>query len=163
MRKVALWFVLAAISFVVLDQRAVACGCTAPPPIELAKKNADLIFQGKVVGLRPGLNPPQIGQLMIDTGKVLVIRVVRVWKGDLPSTFEMPAWETAGACMGFSREHLQIGTELLIYAKRWKRSDALAPFFMPDAYYTETPCSRTALVGQTKDLDSLGQGYPPKQ
>jgi hypothetical protein len=138
-----------------------SCGCLGQP-LELAKKNADVIFRGKIIDLRPGLNPPLMYGLVRDTGKVVVFQVIRVWKGQVGPVFEMPGWEEAGACIGFRASVLKIGTELLVYAKLRPKSNDPPFSFFPDAYSTDI-CTRTALIERNRDVDELGEGYAPKK
>ena len=149
------------ILFVAAVFTVLACDCVAPP-IEMAMKDADLIFRGKILDLRPGLNPPLLQGVVRDTRKVVVFQVIRVWKGEIGPTFEMPGWEETSACVGFWPSFLKVGTELLVYAKRWPRSANSPSSFFPDVFATSI-CSRTAPVGRTRDIEELGRGYPPRK
>jgi hypothetical protein len=100
--------------------------------------------------------------LVRESGKVIVFQIVRVWKGELGPTFEMPAWEEGGACTGFRASSLKVGTELLVYANRWPKSDDPPFSSFPDTFATSI-CMRTAPIERTKDVDELGQGYLPKK
>ena len=56
----------------------------------------------------------------------------RVWKGDVPQTFEMPAKKEMADCEGFAEDFLKGGTDLLVYA------------FKSQGEYVVTICSRMA-------------------
>jgi len=81
-----------------------------------------------------------------------VFSVDRVWKGNVPPMFEMPALEEGAACAGFWPNLLKVGKNLLVYAKRF-----------PDGtdYLTDI-CTRTAEAGRSTDFAKLGSGRAPK-
>jgi hypothetical protein len=130
-----------------------ACTCEAPG-VRDAKSYADVVFRGTIVALRDSGRPPVGGG---DTGKIAVFRVTRVWKGDVGSTFEMPAYEETSACWGFWPRLLRVDNDLLVYAKRWDWDGKT-----PGTFRFETSiCSRTELARDNKDLAELGAGYEP--
>ena len=108
--------------------------------VRITRKSADIIFQGKIVAFRTA----------DDGQRKAVFSVERVWKGDVPATFEMFAWEGGMGCVSFPRGLLEVGNELLVYARRIE-SD-----------YMTDECSRTALVSKTSDRVELGCGHAPK-
>ena len=119
---------------------AQACDCLAPTAFA-ARKSAGIIFRGKIMGFR-------------DTGRgtpMVVFAVDRVWKGNVPQTFEMPAVKETTGCFGFWPTFLEIGKNLLVYAYQINGKGD---------YFT-TICSRTALIEDTRDVFSLGFGHAP--
>jgi hypothetical protein len=129
-----------------------ACDCSNPP-LEDIRARADVVFRGTIVSLRPAVGPQGFGDTL-DTGKVAVFRVTRVWKGEVGPMFEMPALEETSACWGFWPKLLKAGNDLLVFA-----------FRIPDAtggFIFETGiCSRTATAKDNADIQALGLGYEP--
>jgi len=124
-----------------------ACECSEPT-VSDAKKRATVIFRGTITALRPTNKRSPFG---VDTGKVAVFRVTRVWKGEVGSVFEMPAVTEDGGCWGFSERFLKTASDILVYAFREEGT-----------YYTSI-CSRTQFINfAAKDLEELGPGHPPK-
>jgi len=82
---------------------------------------------------------------------MVVFAVDRVWKGDVPRTFEMPALKETFGCVGFWPTYLEIGKNLLVYAFQINGKGD---------YFTSI-CFRTAPVEDTRDVFSLGFGYTP--
>jgi hypothetical protein len=131
------------------------CTCAAPS-VEEARSRADVVFRGTIVALRPSAKP--IGYLGVtDTGKIAVFQVSRVWKGDVASTFEMPAHEEAAACWGFWPKLLSVGNDLVVYAYRMPGETERGETYI----FETTICSRTAQAGENEDLNALGTGYEP--
>jgi hypothetical protein len=130
-----------------------ACTCSAPPVNE-ARTQADVVFRGTIIALRPSMKPasPAWGH---DTQKIAVFRVSRVWKGEVGHTFEMPAIEETSGCTGFWPDQLKIGNDLLVYAYG-KPGEADGGGFIT------TICSRTWFANKTKDFDELGAGHEPR-
>jgi len=117
-----------------------ARGCTCfSPSAFVAKRDAKIIFRGTITGFR-------------ETGKtpMVVFHVDRVWKGDVPRTFEMPAVKEFSGCVGFWPDFLEVGKTLLVYAFQ----------FRDGGEYETSICSRTAPAKQTRDAFSLGFGRP---
>jgi hypothetical protein len=123
-----------------------ACTCSAPPVSE-ARAQADVVFRGTIIALRPSMKPalPFLGH---DTQKIAVFQISRVWKGDVRTIFEMPAIEETSACWGFRPDQLKIGNDLLVYAYGWPEE--------PDGgFFSTTICSRTCSQTSLKISTSL--------
>jgi hypothetical protein len=121
---------------------AFGCDC-AEVSVKQAKDAAEIIFRGQITAFR-------------DTGKgyrIIVFAVDRVWKGNVPRTFEMSEWIETAQCIGFWPTFVGVGKYLLVYAFRLdgRSSD-----------YVTSICTRTALVETTKDFAVLGAGHAPK-
>ena len=84
-----------------------------------------------------------------------MLQVARVWKGEVGTTFEMPAYEEAAACWGFDRRWLKVGNDLLVVASSLTVDPAGTPIFETGI------CSRTAFAAENKDIEELGPGYDP--
>ena len=117
-----------------------ACECNSPS-FQDAQRHANLIFRGKITSFR-----------VTGTGPQAVFAVERVWKGDVPRTFEMPAHEETIGCIGFWPDWLKVGNDLIVYAFR----------VVQTGYYVTNICSRTDFAATSKDLADLGRGRPPK-
>jgi len=91
-----------------------------------------------------------------DTEKIALFGVARVWKGQLGTTFEMPALEETSACWGFWPELLKVGNDLVYGFKS-------LPAEPPSSVFITHICSRTWLAKGNKDLDQLGIGYEPQK
>jgi hypothetical protein len=133
---------------------AYACGCKAPS-VKAAKEHSGVVFRGTIVELRDAPGPfTSSPPLFRDTGKTAVIRVNRVWKGEVGETFEMPAIEETSVCIGFWPDFLKVGADLLVYAGR---------FFGTSTYVTSV-CTRTSFAKNAKDdFDQLGPGEEPRK
>ena len=134
---------------------AVASACDCIPATPQARlEHSEIVFRGTIVELRDSNRPapnPFPGFIAIkDTGKIAVFHVSRVWKGDVGEMFEMRAVEETSRCIGFSSDHLEVGTELLIYASKTNGE-----------YYTGI-CGGDQLAGQAKDYAVIGPGKPPE-
>src|SRR5580700_2520744 len=101
--------------WVLCTTTASACDCSTPP-VQQAKTLADVVFRGTIIALRPSTKPLGVGS---ETERVAVFRVSRVWKGEVGPTFEMPAQEETGSCVGFWADLLKEGNELVLYATQW--------------------------------------------
>jgi len=117
-----------------------ACDCSAPTVNE-AKKDAQIVFRGTITAFRDSNNRERFA----------VFHVSRVWKGKVPQTFEMLAFEESVACLGFWPQFLSVGNDLLVYA---------FPLGSPPAYFTSF-CTRTSLAKDSKDFEKLGRGRAP--
>jgi len=116
-----------------------ACECQPRPSVLDALKGADIVFRGRVTGFR-------------GAGKgawLVIFTVERVWKGDVPHTFEMPAKKEMADCEGFAEDFLKGGTDLLVYA------------FKNQGQYSVSICSRTAYAATARDFTELGPGIEP--
>jgi len=78
--------------------------------------------------------------------------VSRVWKGEVGKLFEMLAVEETSMCTGFWPEYLKVGTDLLVYAKRWENSE----------YYTGICGSHKLAKKAGTDFRMLGKGKDPQ-
>jgi len=97
----------------------IVLGCTCVEPSVRDKfDHADLVFRGTIIAFRDAQKPGNLSQEVgaSDEKRVAVFRVQRVWKGEVGPTLEMPAVEEGGACVGFSRPFLKVGSDLLVYA-----------------------------------------------
>jgi hypothetical protein len=130
-----------------------ACDCSDPSLQEISAR-ADVIFRGTIVALRPSTGTQGFGDTF-DTGKIAVFHVVRVWKGKLGPTFEMPAVEETSACWGFWPSLLKVGNDLLVFAFRIP-NETTGTFL-----FETTICSRTAPAKGNRDLEELGAGSEP--
>ena len=116
-----------------------ACECQSPS-FRDAQRHADIIFRGRITGFRD-----------TPTGSQAIFAVERVWKGDVPRTFEMPAHKETTACIGFWPDWLKVGSDLIVYAFR----------VVQTGYYVTNICSRTSFAATSKDLAALGPGRGP--
>jgi len=127
-----------------------ACDCS-DPGVQRKSSSSDLIFRGTITALRDASKLAGI-KFTKDTGKIVVFRVTRVWKGDVPQTFEMPAVEETSMCIGFWPDFLKVGADLLVYASRSGGPD-----------YDTSICGFHMLAKNSKDLRKLGPGEEPKK
>jgi len=70
-----------------------------------------MVFEAKIIAIK---GPPTTGSWPAGT---VQFSVSKVWKGDVPTEFEMPAVVVGGSCLGFYSFLLKPGNELLVYAK----------------------------------------------
>ena len=120
---------------------AVACDCVELPA-KVAKASAEIVFRGTVTSLR-------------DSGKgypMAVFRVARVWKGNVPETYEMAARKELFGCIGFVAP-VEIGSEFLVYAGRIDRSIG--------SEYIPQPCQTKLTKDAEGQLRALGRGRSP--
>ncbi len=86
----------------------------------------------------------------------MLFRVVRVWKGDVRATFDMPEFRETSACLGFWPKHLRVGADLVVYANR------LPPGAKDAEYFTDI-CTRTRFTNEAnEDIAKLGAGWRPR-
>jgi hypothetical protein len=73
--------------------------------VKSAKKHAEIVFRSSITEVRES---------------EIVFHVDRVWKGRVPAVLVMPRIEWRGTpCMpGFYQDHIWVGTELLVYARK---------------------------------------------
>jgi hypothetical protein len=126
-----------------------ACDCREPS-VRFKRDHAELIFRGIIVELRDSSR----GAVDItagfahDTGKNVVFRVSRVWKGNVGQTFEMPGIEETSACTGFWPDYLRVGADLLVYA-----------LHLDGSQYITGICGGHKLAKDAKkDFRTLGRG-----
>jgi hypothetical protein len=113
-----------------------------------------LVFRGTIIELRDskpvvGFSPGWIQ----DTKKIAVFRVIRVWKGEVGQTFEMPAIEETSACIGFWPSVLKVGSDLLVYASGNSTTSG---------YFTSICGFHKLARDALKDLKKLGPGKDPQ-
>ena len=128
------------------------CSC-GEPTVEIAKDDAEIIFRGTITAFRPADKPSELGRMVQDTKRMAVFQVTRVWKGEVGQTFEMPAVEETTMCWGFWPPFLKVGTDLLVYARR----------FNGGTQFVTSICNRTQLAQNSKDFNELGPGQEPKR
>lgn len=129
-----------------------ACDCI-PPKVESKRDRSDVVFRGTILEVRDSSAasgiPPGFAR---DMKKTVVFKVMRVWKGKVGPTFEMPAIEEIGACTGFTSDALRVGQDLLVYASR----DA-------SGQYVTSICGFHELAKDaTEDFRKLGRGREPR-
>jgi hypothetical protein len=131
---------------------AYGCDCSEPT-VQESKKRSTVVFRGTIIALRDTAIKSELNGDG-ETGKIVVFRVTRVWKGNVGTMFEMPGVLETSACWGFAASRfLTIGNDLLVYASR----------FPGGVQYFTNICSRTRFVKYAaKDLEELGPGEEPK-
>jgi len=128
---------------------AYGCDCTEAS-VQAKFDDSEVVFRGTITALRDsGRDFDILGGFVRDTRKTAVFRVTRVWKGQVASTFEMPAVEETSACIGFGPSYLKVGSDLLVYGKR--RGE----------YYFTWICGFHKPALGAKDFDQLGAGREP--
>jgi len=90
---------------------ATACSCNRQT-VTGAYAEAEIVFEATITAIH-GV----ISNGAWPAGSV-EFRVSRVWKGQVPNRFEMPAVQQTGTCLGFYRRLLKPGNALLVYARR---------------------------------------------
>jgi hypothetical protein len=134
-----------------------ACGCVEAS-VQAKREHADVIFRGTIVELREAKESATgLRSMGHDTHKIAIFRVSRVWKGEVGETFEMPAIEETTACIGFWPTYLKIGSDLLVYARRFETE-----------YYTGVCGGHKLVTDQInqvaeKDFEVLGRGEVPRK
>ena len=124
------------------DDALLRTRCTGGERCRQAKR-AEIIFRGSISEIRDS---------------EIIFRVDRVWKGNVPAVVAVPNIERRESpCWpGFYRDHVKVGVELLVYARR-------IPWLNVNGYVPEAG-SRTALVRDAaEDLRKLGRGRPPAE
>ena len=143
------------LSFLVLLAigRCYACSCKEPS-VQAKRDHAEIIFRGTIIELHDSSKPADTAVgFAHDTGKVVVFKVTRVWKGHVGETFEMPGIEETSACIGFWPDFLKIGQDLLVYATHFGRSD----------YLTSICGNHKPAKDSEKDFTELGPGNEPER
>src|SRR6185295_14606909 len=122
---------------------AYGCECSEPS-VQAKRDDSDIVFRGTVTTFRE--SPPRTdkGPTVRYTGRIPVFNVVRIWKGEVGRTLEMPEALETTACTGFWTS-LKEGEDLLVYARR-----------IGSEYYTAICGFYKA--GKSKDLKKLGPG-----
>jgi hypothetical protein len=115
-----------------------ACTCVSSPNIENSRNQVDVIFQGTITSRSMWLWGDAI------------FHVSRVWKGSVGSQFRIEAKVEHSDCDGFWGDHLKVGTELIVFAKRGN-----------DGIYRTSVCYPTGLVSAVADVAELGPGKNP--
>lgn len=125
------------VGFVCSAFAAFGCTCSALP-VSQQIRGAEVVFRGTITEIREG---------------VVHFRVVRVWKGNVAQTFEMPEFTETSACVGFLPSWLFEGNDLLVFAWRYPG----------DNDYFTALCSGTSLASQAGEtLAKLGKGRAPR-
>jgi hypothetical protein len=120
----------------------VACSCLSTS-VDNEVRNADIVFRGKIVRIGYGR---------------ISFAVSRAWKGPITSAFSMPDIRESTDCIGFWPSLVEIGNELLVYARDIRPPRGTRP------NYVTNICSRTQLISTaTEDLKFLGPGLPPRR
>jgi hypothetical protein len=131
---------------------AYGCDCRAQD-VDVAAERAEVVFRGSIIEFRPSSKQSELAGIAKDTKAIAVFCVTRVWKGEVGQTFEMPALEETLACWGFWPSFLKLGSDLIVYARRFQGGE-----------YVTSICSRTQLAKDAKnDLKELGPGEVPKR
>lgn len=130
-----------------------ACSCL-PGSVEDRRDGAEIIFRGTIIELREvakrgdSKKPAHIDLPARDSGRIVVFKVSRVWKGNVGQIFEMPGLEETSACIGFWPTFLRVGADLLVYSSRLEGS-----------VYVTSICGRhKEAQSADKDFKILGAG-----
>jgi len=117
---------------------AFACSCDRQT-VTGAYAEAEIVFEATITAIHGG-----IGNGAWPCGTV-EFRFSRVWKGEVPSRFEMPAVQQTGSCLGFYQRLLKSGNALLVYARRvkWGPNGELS-------YFTDA-CARTKFLKEASE------------
>jgi hypothetical protein len=130
--------------FLAIGVRVVTANeCVCPYSVEEATNYADAIFHGTITDIRE---------------KTVHFQAVRVWKGNVKRSFTMTEIRESeiNPCIGFLPDHLRVGNDLLVYAKRFRSTTS-----NPGAYFINS-CSRTNFANDAGfDFLQLGPGHLP--
>jgi hypothetical protein len=133
--------------------RCYACDCKEPS-VQAKRDHADIIFRGTIIELHDSSKPATIAAgFAHDSGKVVVFKVTRIWKGHVGETFGMPGIEETSACIGFWPGSVKVGQDLLVYASH---------FGTPD-YLTSICGNHKPAKDAEKDFKELGPGKEPER
>jgi hypothetical protein len=136
-----------ALSLVLAVGSVYGCDCREPS-VEAKRDDSDIVFRGTIIAFRESPVRTDKGPTVRYTGRIAVFRVVRIWKGEVSQTLEMPEAMETTACTGFWTS-LKMGEDLLIYASR-----------IGSEYYTAI-CGYYKGAKSAKDLKKLGPGKDP--
>ena len=117
---------------------AIACSCDRQT-VTRAYAEAEIIFEATITAIHGGTSN---GAWPAGTVK---FRVSRVWKGEVPNRFEMPAVQQTSDCLGFNKPLLKAGNALLVYARRVKWGPNGEQGYFTDA------CSPTKLLEKASE------------
>jgi hypothetical protein len=117
---------------------AIACSCNRQT-VTAAYAEAEIVFEATITAIH-GV----ISNGAWPAGSVK-FSVSRVWKGEVPSRFEMPAVQQTGSCLGFYKRLLKSGNVLLVYGRRstWGPNGE-------QVYFTDA-CARTMLLKEASE------------
>jgi hypothetical protein len=115
------------------------CTCVEPASIKAAQDAVDVVFLGTITGRSDGFR------------RAAVFRVSQVWKGRVSEQFRIEWKIENGDCSGFRKEDLQVGAELLVFAKRGS-----------DGIYRTSICYSTKRAADAAaEIAQLGRGERP--
>ena len=133
-------FLFLSLTLIALTRVASACSCAPPDPVKAAKKQADVVFVGKVKSVRFA---DQIGDSGQFTDRIATFEIARLWKG--PDTTELEI-HTGNICC-ICGVKFEVGDVFIIYAS----ADS-------ENRYSTSICSRTARIsGRSNDEKKLGK------
>jgi hypothetical protein len=113
-----------------------ACTCAERPSMKAAQYAVDVVFRGTIAGR---------------SAHDAVFQVERVWKGRIGERFRVEWKVEDGDCSGFRYEHLKVGADLLVFAKRGS-----------DGVYRTNICYPTKSVAEAAaEVAELGPGERP--
>ena len=156
-RKSILYLLILSLSFGFIHltaNPALACSCTSPPT-DAALKNSDVVFSGRVVGIKY-LDDPQ--QRNPEPRTVVTFKVFRSWKGVSTQEFVLHTVDNHWTCQGY---YFREGKDYLVFAFRHNAESAkrLQPYKLPEKSWGVSLCGRTKLLSEAaKDLEILGEG-----
>jgi hypothetical protein len=105
-----------------------------------AVKQAEIVFRGTISEIRDS---------------EIVFRVEGVWKGKVPPVFAMRKIVSTAPCIpGFFDNHIRVGAELLVYARR-------SPQVSGTGYVAQVGSRTGLLQDAAEDLRRLGRGHSP--
>ena len=120
--------------------RAYGCSCVQPESMKQALEGVDIAFRGTITGRASGLR------------RDAIFRVERVWKGQVSDRVRVEWKVEEGDCNGFHNDHLKVGSDLLVFAKRGT-----------DGIYRTNICYPTKPASEAgSELAELGPGAAPK-
>jgi hypothetical protein len=117
------------------------CDCEEVSAKE-AKCWSEVVFRGTVERFRGSGND-----------RVVIFRVMRVWKGRVGERFEMPGIESSAWCYGFLPGLLTVGNDVIVYAARIEGGTTNE--------YFPSHC-QTNLVARSWSFRQLARGHKPE-
>jgi len=117
---------------------ATACSCDRQT-VTGAYAEAEIVFEATITAIHGGISNGAW------PGGRVKFRVSRVWKGEVPNRFEMPAVQQTGSCLGFNKRLLKSGNALLVYARRVKWGPKGEQGYFTDA------CAPTKLLKEASE------------